>query len=117
MRNWKYYNHAALPTTPPHMAPDLSPIVSGDIWKLNGSPLFARWTTDFDCGYETNWWYIIKDQPFDINALKAKRRYEIKKGIKNFDAKTIEPRKICRRTMRCADCGIFGISRKVSPDG
>ncbi len=57
----------------------------------NGTPLLARWTTDFDCGYETNWWYVIKDKHFDIGALKAKRRYEINKGIKNFDVKIIDP--------------------------
>lgn len=59
--------------------------------KFRGAPLLARWTTDFDCGYETNWWYVIKDTPFDISELKAKRRYEINKGIKNFDVKEIEP--------------------------
>lgn len=58
-----------------------------------GTPLLARWTTEFDCGYETNWWYVIKNSPFDINALKAKRRYEINKGIKNFDVRVIEPGK------------------------
>ena len=69
MKNWKYYNHAAIPVT----------------------ALLARWTTEFDCGYETNWWYVVKDNPFDINALKSKRRYEINKGIKNFNVKEIEP--------------------------
>lgn len=34
---------------------------------------------------------MIKDTPFDINALKAKRRYEINKGKKNFDVKRIRP--------------------------
>ena len=55
--------------------------------KLGGGgyTVLARWTTDWDCGYETNWWYVIKDTPFDINALKAKRRYEITKGRRNFD--------------------------------
>lgn len=57
--------------------------------KSGGYPLLARWTTDFDCGYETNWWYVIKDTPFDISELKAKRRYEINKGKKNFDIKRI----------------------------
>ena len=56
-----------------------------------GTPLLARWTSDFDCGVETNWWYVIKDTPFDINALKAKRRYEINKGIKNFAVKEFDP--------------------------
>lgn len=54
-----------------------------------GTPLLARWTTDWDCGYETNWWYVIKDTPFDIASLKAKRRYEINKGKKNFEVREI----------------------------
>ena len=93
VNGWKYYNHAAIPTCAPHQDADVSAIESGDIWNLNGKkPLLARWTTDFDCGYETNWWYVIKDTPFDINALKAKRRYEVNKGIKNFDVRVIDPR-------------------------
>lgn len=92
MKNWRYYNRAAIPTTAPHQKPDMLPIDNGSIWAINGgTPLLARWTTDFDCGYETNWWYVIKDTPFDISELKAKRRYEINKGIKNFDVKKIEP--------------------------
>lgn len=91
VEQWKYYNHAAIPLCAPHEEPDLKPIETGDIWKMDGAPLLARWTTDFDCGYETNWWYVIKDTPFDINALKAKRRYEINKGNKNFLIKEINP--------------------------
>ncbi|GHU75435.1 hypothetical protein FACS189461_1700 [Spirochaetia bacterium] len=34
--------------------------------------------------YSTEWWYCVKDTPFDINAVKSKRRYEIVKGCKNF---------------------------------
>lgn len=88
---WKYYNHAAIPTTAPHGEPNMVPLNDGSVWKIGRTPLLARWTTEFDCGYETNWWYVIKDTPFDINALKAKRRYEINKGIKNFNIKEIEP--------------------------
>lgn len=84
INGWQYYNHAAIPTCAPHETPDLTPVKSGAIWKLSGRPLLARWTTDFDCGRETSWWYVIKDTPFDISQLKAKRRYEINKGIKNF---------------------------------
>lgn len=82
---WRYYNYAALPSTPPHEEVNTEPIRDGSIWKLDGLPLLARWTTNFDCGYETNWWYVIKDTPFDIAVLKAKRRYEINKGNKYFE--------------------------------
>lgn len=89
IHGWRYYNHAAIPTTAPHVEPDLTPIKDGTIWKMDGSPLLARWTTDWDCGYETNWWYIIKDNPFDMDELKAKRRYEINKGLRNFEIRKI----------------------------
>lgn len=92
IKGWRYYNHAAIPSTPPHEEPDLSPVKNNSIWKMRGrTPLLARWTSDFDCGYETNWWYVIKDTPFDIHALKAKRRYEINKANRNFIIKEINP--------------------------
>lgn len=54
--------------------------------------MLVRWTTEFDCGYETNWWYVIKDTPFDINTLKSKRRYIINKGNRYFDVCRIDSR-------------------------
>lgn len=91
MNGWKYYNHAAIPTTAPHEPANISCIADKSVWKLPGHPLFARWTSDFDCGYETQWWHVIKDTPLDVNSLKAKRRYEINKGKKNFIVKRIQP--------------------------
>lgn len=91
INGWRYYNHAAIPTCAPHEKPNMEPIENGDIWKMEGKPLLARWTTDFDCGHETNWWYVIKDVPFDISELKAKRRYEIQKGNRNFEVRQIIP--------------------------
>ena len=88
---WKYYNHAMIPDCAPHEPVDTTPIDDGSLWNTAGSPLLARWTSDFDCGYEANWWYCLKDTPFDIAALPSKKRYEINKGKKNFTVKEIEP--------------------------
>ena len=55
-----------------------------------GQPLLARWTEDYDCQQKIEWWYVIKDTTFDINELKAKRRYEINKGKKNFEVRRID---------------------------
>ena len=91
---WKYYNHAAIPTTAPHTKVNLEPIENNTIWKKldgGGYCLLARWSSDWDCGYETEWWYCIKDSPFDLTSLKAKRRYEINKGKKNFRIEKIDP--------------------------
>lgn len=89
---WKYYNHAAIPTTAPHEEPDLLPIKNGSIWRIEGKkPMIARYTNDWDCGFDTGWWYIIKDSPFDISALKTKRRYEITKGMRFFEVHELKP--------------------------
>ena len=82
-----------IPTGSPDEEVDTSAIESGAIWcdSSGGGPLLARWTSDWDCGYETNWWYCIKDMPLELETLKAKRRYEIKKGLRNFDVKLIKP--------------------------
>ncbi len=91
-KGWKYYNHAMIPTSVSHENPDLRVLNNADFWKKtdNGAPFLARWTTDWDCGNITEWWYVIKDDTFDISDLKAKRRYEINKGIKNYEVKNID---------------------------
>lgn len=89
---WQYYNHALVPDVAPDSEVDISMIESGDIWNVcNKKAILARWTSNFDCGYETEWWYVIKDTPFNIADIKAKRRYEINKGNKNFYVKKINP--------------------------
>ena len=91
--DWKYYNQGMLPTTAPHEVPDLTPIKDGSIWKpeRGGKPLLARWTTDYDCGYETGWWYCVKDTPFELQELNSKTRYKINKAYKKFEAREIDP--------------------------
>lgn len=56
-----------------------------------GIPLVARYTSSFDAGEPTQWWFCIKDTPLDIENMKSKRRYELNKGYKNFDVKKIVP--------------------------
>ncbi|WP_418792537.1 sugar transferase [Phosphitispora sp. TUW77] len=79
--HWKKYNHALIPTTPPHITPN-TPQLSNII---KNRALLARWTSDFDCGYETAWWYCIKDDKFNLSSLNAKKRYEINRGLKHIE--------------------------------
>ena len=49
---WEYYNHALVPTLPPHIDPDTSWMKDSAKWKEYAggkTPLFARWVSDFDC--------------------------------------------------------------------
>lgn len=89
---WNYYNHAWIPATAPHEKADTGLLTDKSIWKKDGrKALFARWTTDFDCGYETGWWYCLKDSPFDIMSLNANRRYKINKGNRYFECRQMDP--------------------------
>lgn len=86
---WKTYNKALLPNTAPHEVPNLEVLRNKEVLR---NRLFARYATDFDCGYETEWWYLIKDDRVDINKLKSNRRYKITKGLKNSYVKKISPK-------------------------
>lgn len=92
IEGWKYYNHAAVPNCAPHEIVDTSAIDNGSIWKMDGKPLLVRWIEDYDCGYETNWWYIVQDELFDIMSLSSKSRRRITCGLKRFDCRRIDPK-------------------------
>ncbi len=53
--------------------------------------MFARWTSHWDCGTPTEWWWCIKDTPFDIKTISSNYRYKINKGCKHFDVQIINP--------------------------
>lgn len=80
-----------------------------------GTPLLARWTSEFDCGYETQWWYVIKDTPFDINLLKSNYRYKINKGAKYFDVRIINPREFEEQLYRVQVAAFSAYPRKYRP--
>lgn len=91
---WRYYNHALLPDCAPNEEPDTSLVNTKDFWKSNkGIAIMARWTSEYDCKEQTKWWYVVKDDEYDISLLKAKRRYEINKGRKIFDVRAIDATK------------------------
>lgn len=117
LKDWKYYNHAAISSLEPHEVPDLSCVKDKSIWKVGGgTPLLARWTTDYDCGYETGWWYLIKDTPFETDSLKAKRRYEINKGKKNFLVKRINPSDYIEELYQVLICAYSSWPEKYRPN-
>ena len=90
--DWKYYNHAAISSLSPHEEPNLEPIKDGSIWHIEGKkPLLVRYTTDWDCGYDTGWWYLIKDAPFDIESLSKNSRKHIRGAFRKVYIKEVDP--------------------------
>lgn len=90
MSDWKYYNHALVQNCAPHETPNINEIK--DELKNNKKALFARWTTDWDCGHETEWWYIIKDNSFSQDELSKSSRKNINRALKNIIVKRINPK-------------------------
>lgn len=94
VKDWEYYNHAWLPTTAPHVEPDTSWMKQRKMWRRperHKGILLARWTTDFDCGHETGWWYIIKDAPFDLEELERHSRKHIRQALNRCRVERIDP--------------------------
>lgn len=89
---WKYYNHAAIPTCAPHEVPDLTPVKDGSVWHIEGKkPLLVRYTTEWDCGYDTGWWYLIREAPFNIDELSKNSRKHIKEAFRKVRVEKIDP--------------------------
>lgn len=92
MKSWKYYNHALVPATPLGVVPDLNELNDKGIWNENGNKaLLARWTTDFDCGYETDWWYCIKEAPYNYDELSKSARKHIRQALRKVKVSIIDP--------------------------
>jgi hypothetical protein len=65
MRNtWKIYQGCLLRNTS-HYGIDVDVKEISDYLTRNNC-YFARWTSDFDCRYKTEWWYCVKDSPIDL---------------------------------------------------
>lgn len=80
---WIYYNHTLVPDVAPHEIVE-TPNINREFWKSskNKYPLIARWTSDFDCKEETNFWYIIRTAPYDVGQLSKSTRKNIRRGEK-----------------------------------
>jgi hypothetical protein len=81
-----------LPNCAPHEEAEVETLKAKYIWKAYKPkrPLLACWTSDFDCDFETGWWYCILDKPFDISSIKSSRRTKLNQAIRNFDVHVID---------------------------
>lgn len=90
-REWQYYNHALIPIWAPDMDPQIDKIGKKGFWNgYKGFPIMATWTTDFDCGIETDWWYIICKKPFVLDNLSKKSQKNIRRALNKCDIKMID---------------------------
>ena len=112
---WTLYHNTLVPRVS-HIDPDVSAIKSGVLWKEYPKALFAKYTTDFDCAEQTDWWYVIKDEPMDLQQLNAKRRYEITKGNRNFLVRRIDSAQCRAEMFRVTQAAYTAYPQKYRPD-
>jgi len=87
MIKWRKYNGALIPNIPPHIEVDLTDIER----KIEEEDAyFARWTTEFDCNEETNFWYVICDSQLKISDYSRNTRNQIRRGLRKCEIKLIE---------------------------
>ncbi len=86
---WTMYNGALIPDAPPHIEIKLTRNQARYLLRKSKA-YFLRWSSDFDCGFETEWWYLVRDKGIDLNEFESKRRREIQKGLRNCMVKKVD---------------------------
>lgn len=81
--NFQLYKHAWIEKRPPHCSKKIDEREISFLLKIGG--LMVRNTYDFDCGYPTSFWYVIKDTFEGIEGLSTKMRNQIRKSLKTYD--------------------------------
>lgn len=87
--SWSLYNGALVPDAPPHHEIKLSKKEAKELLRKSKAYLL-RWPSDFDCGHETGWWYLIRDKGICLEEFKSKIRKQILKGLANCIVKKVD---------------------------
>tara|TARA_B100001142_G_C14331899_1_gene654446 strand:+ start:1678 stop:2481 length:804 start_codon:yes stop_codon:yes gene_type:complete len=86
LADWKKYNGAIVPDTPPHLSLDIKDLAS-KIKEQNA--FFARWTSDFDIQKESEFWHVICDDILELSDYSGNTRSKINRGLKQCDVRII----------------------------
>ena len=93
MTLWRKYNGSLIPDQPPHiLVNDSENVIAKKIKEHNS--YFARWTSNFDCQKQTDFWYVINDRHLKIEDYSKNTRSKIRRGLKNCIVKVVSLDKI-----------------------
>jgi hypothetical protein len=84
---WRKYRGVLRPLSLPHIEPKMGKKEIRQLLKESKSP-FAMWTYDFDTE-ESEWWWMIAENPYVFERLPSKARYNIRHGLKNCKVEMI----------------------------
>ncbi len=87
--DWYDYSGFMLPAYLPHCCPRISPQVAKEVVRESGRP-FVRWSTQFGEVENSDWWYVLKRGPWDVEDIKdKKKRWMIRQGKKHFSVRLL----------------------------
>lgn len=70
---FKYYNHSLIPNCLNCEEIEFTKNELKEAFKKHKKALFFLYTTKFDCGYDTGWYYVIKDDECDYSCNHSKK--------------------------------------------
>ncbi len=112
MNNWRKYNGALIPLTPPHIEVD----VTGIEKKIQEEDAyFSRWTTNFDCKEETEFWYVICDNKLELTDYSRNTRSKIRRGLKQCEVKMISKDILLENGYDCYSSAFSKYNTHLSP--
>ena len=98
MNKWRKYNGALIPISPPHMEVDISNI-KFKVKETNS--YFARWTSNFDCDKETEFWHVICDEFLPLKSLSRNTRSKVRRGLKTCSIRLVDRSVILDQGFEC----------------
>lgn len=87
IEDYQLYKGAWVFKKAPHLSEKLSKREAKLL--LNRGGILIRNTYDFDCKYETSFWYVIKDTFSGFDELSSKVKNQIRKSLKTYTIRKI----------------------------
>lgn len=87
--NWIKYQGTLIPFEAPNTDIQISKHEAKELNKKH-SIYFTRWTSNWDCKEETDFWYVIKDKKEDLADYKSKVRNQIKKALSHCEVEKVD---------------------------
>jgi hypothetical protein len=87
---WVPYGGALIPDVLPHTEITISEQDQRYLLR-HSKTYFLRWTSDWDCSEATDFWYVIKDRPSDIEQFSSHTRRNIRRALRKFTIREVTP--------------------------
>jgi len=112
MNNWRKYNGALIPTTPPHIEVDATNIEQKIQEEVS---YFARWTSNFDQNEETEFWYVICDEKLEILDYSKNTRNQIRRGLRNCEVMIIDKKTVLKEGFESYNAAFLRYNTNLDP--